>query len=114
MLCPDSQPGSAADSCAPGPWPSHQDKCCGPSPHQSRQPQGDRRGWLCLHRLQNLLPWQPRVQACPALEMSLKLRISLGEQTETGCLLTLAFQSPRGQQPSLAAWADRTGQVNDS
>lgn len=83
-LCPDSQPGSAATSCALGPLPSHQDRCCGPSPHWPRQPWGDRRGWLCLRRLQNPLPWQPRVQACPALEMSVKRRISLVEQTGAG------------------------------
>lgn len=39
---------------------------------------------LRLRRLQNLLPWQHGVQACPALERSLKLRTSLGEQVCVG------------------------------
>lgn len=68
-------------SAVPQPASSHQDKYCAPSLQRGPLPSGPGSHRAPpAHRLQNLLPWQHGVQACPALERSLKLRTSLGEQ----------------------------------
>ena len=72
-------------SAVPQPAPSHQDKYCVPSFQRGPLPSGPGSHRAPpARRLQNLLPWQHGVQACPALERSLKLRTSLGEQVCVG------------------------------